>query len=142
MPLKILFILQWRLPAGSAVADSNHDQEWGLIKSGKGEEKNRRRGGTTICNRWVHIFLCGTKGRNYETGVGRQSLCCPSRFCVAEEALGVPQNCDKRCLSEQESLLEQVSLRSGLSYRRSHQHSLSGREEVNRSKTAAAEAIT
>ena len=47
-PLSLKVIIHF----AAAVADSNHEQEWGLIKSGKGrEEERRRRGGTTICNR-------------------------------------------------------------------------------------------
>ena len=56
----------------AAVADSNHDQEWGLIKSGKGEETKRREEEEPQFATGAH-FLCGTKGRNYETGVGSQS---------------------------------------------------------------------
>ena len=60
----------------AAVADSNHDQEWGLIKSGKGEETKRREEKRRNHNlQPVHIFCAALKG---EITRRAWAVCCPS----------------------------------------------------------------
>ena len=86
-----------------AVADSNHEQEWGLIKSGKGREEEKRRTEEEPQFATGAHFLSGTKGRNYEA-VSRSDILSIWSLCGRQKKkLGEHRNCDKRCLSGQES---------------------------------------
>ena len=68
--------------AAAAAADSNHEQEWALIKSGKGRDEKRREEEPQFAT-GAH-FLSGTKGRNYEAvRHPPSSVCCLSGVCVA-----------------------------------------------------------
>ena len=58
--------------AALAAADSNHEQEWGLIKSGQGERETRREEEPQFAT-GAH-FLSSTKRRNYEAGGEQQDL--------------------------------------------------------------------